>query len=183
MFKILLLTLNKNSMSTLEFNDALLNLENYLKAFAMGYTKNLEDAEDLTQETMLKAITYRNMYKPQTNFKAWVFTIMRNVFINQYRRKVKAGTIFDPSKDLYMLNNSTDNHDHPSNYLLGKELDLQINKLNEEYKKPFKMHFEGFKYEEIAQRLQIPIGTVKSRIFLARKKLMEYLPDYQYLAN
>jgi RNA polymerase sigma factor (sigma-70 family) len=168
-------------MSTLEFNDALINLENYLKAFAMGFTKNVEDAEDLTQETMLKAITYRNMYTPQTNFKAWVFTIMRNVFINQYRRKSKANTIFDSSKDLYLLSNSVENHNNPVNYILEKELNSKINQLTEEYKKPFTMHFEGFKYEEIAQKLSIPIGTVKSRIFLARKKMMELLPEYNYL--
>jgi RNA polymerase sigma factor (sigma-70 family) len=170
-------------MSTIEFNDALISLEQYLKSFAFNYTRNLEDAEDLTQETMLKALKYRTQYTPQTNFKAWVFTIMRNVFINQYRRKVKGGTIFDNSKELYLLNNPTENHDNPSNYMLGLDLQKQMGKLDEEYKKPFKMHFEGFKYQEIADKLNIPIGTVKSRIFIARKKLMEYLPDFNYLAN
>ena len=87
-------------MSTLEFNDALINLEHYLKSFAYGFTRNSEDAEDLTQETMLKALKYRSQYTPKTNFKAWVFTIMRNVFINQYRRKLKAATIFDSSKEV-----------------------------------------------------------------------------------
>ena len=82
-------------MSTIEFNDSLISLESYLKSFAMTFTRNREDANDLTQETMLKAISYRDYYTPQTNFKAWVFTIMRNIFINQYRRKVKSGTIFD----------------------------------------------------------------------------------------
>jgi RNA polymerase sigma factor (sigma-70 family) len=170
-------------MSTIEFNDALISLEQYLKSFAFNYTRNLEDAEDLTQETMLKALKYRTQYTPQTNFKAWVFTIMRNVFINQYRRKVKGGTIFDNSKELYLLNNPTENHDNPSNYMLGLDLQKQMGKLDEEYKRPFKMHFEGFKYQEIADNLNIPIGTVKSRIFIARKKLMEYLPDFNYLSN
>ena len=77
-------------MSTLEFNQALTELENNLRSFALGFTRNLEDAKDLTQETMLKAITYRKHYTPHTNFKAWVFTIMRNIFINQYRRKSKS---------------------------------------------------------------------------------------------
>ncbi|MFN5415427.1 MAG: RNA polymerase sigma factor [Flavobacteriia bacterium] len=170
-------------MSTLEFNDALVNLEQYLKSFAYNYTRNQEDAEDLTQETMLKALKYRMQYTPQTNFKAWVFTIMRNVFINQYRRKVKGGTIFDNSKELYLLNNPTENHDNPSNHMTGLDLTKQMNKLEEEYKKPFKMHFDGYKYQEIADSLKIPIGTVKSRIFIARKKLMDFLPDYKYLAN
>lgn len=170
-------------MSTLEFNDSLIKLESFLKSFAMGFTRNEEDAKDLTQETMLKAIAYRNYYTPQTNFKAWVFTIMRNIFINQYRRKVKSGTIFDHSKELYLLTNATENQENPTNYLLGKELKKQIRTLGEEYRTPFEMHFEGFKYKEIADKLDIPIGTVKSRIFIARKKLMDLLPDYQYMAN
>ena len=87
-------------MSTLEFNNALIDLENNLLSFALNYTRNKESAKDLTQETMLKAIKYRTYYTPKTNFKAWVFTIMRNIFINQYRRNVKSGTIFDNSKEL-----------------------------------------------------------------------------------
>ena len=95
-------------MSTVEFNNTLTSLESYLMAFAMNYTKNVEDARDLTQETMLKAIRYKDYYTPKTNFKAWVFTIMKNIFINQYRRKVKSGTIFDNSTDLYLLNGNTE---------------------------------------------------------------------------
>lgn len=165
-------------MSTLEFNDSLIKLEHYLKSFAFNFTRNIEDAEDLTQETMLKALKYRKMYTPKTNFKAWVFTIMRNVFINQYRRRQKAGTIFDNSKELYLLNNSSDNQSTPANYIMGNELNKQLNNLEEEYKRPFTMHFEGYKYQEISDILRIPIGTVKSRIFLARKKMMEVIPEY-----
>lgn len=170
-------------MSTIEFNEALIHLENYLTAFAMGFTRDEDDAKDLTQETMLKAITYRSYYTPKTNFKAWVFTIMRNIFINQYRRKVKSGTIFDNSKELYLLNGTTENQDTPTSYLTGKEINKQMKTLSKEYRKPFEMHFEGYKYQEIADSLEIPIGTVKSRIFIARKKLMELLPDYNYARN
>lgn len=92
-------------MSTIEFNEALIGLENNLQSFALSFTRNREDARDLTQETMLKAITYRNYYTPQTNFKAWVFTIMRNLFINQYRRRVKSGAIFDHSKEVFLIGN------------------------------------------------------------------------------
>ena len=170
-------------MSTIEFNEALIGMEGNLQSFAMSFTRNREDAKDLTQETMMKAITYRNYYTPQTNFKAWVFTIMRNVFINQYRRKVKSGQIFDHSKELYLLSNSAENNDSPTNYMLSKELNKQITKLEDEYKVPFEMHFQGFKYKEIADQLEIPIGTVKSRIFIARKKLMSSLPDHNYSHN
>lgn len=170
-------------MSTIEFNEALIGIENNLHSFAMSFTRNNEDAKDLTQETMLKAITYRSYYAPQTNFKAWVFTIMRNIFINQYRRKVKSGTIFDHSADLFLLSNATDGSNSTYNYILAKELNKQIGQLTDEYKRPFQMHHHGFKYKEIADELNIPIGTVKSRIFIARKKLMDLLPDYAYLSN
>ncbi len=170
-------------MSTIEFNEALIGMENNLHSFAMSFTRNREDAQDLTQETMMKAITYRNYYTPQTNFKAWVFTIMRNIFINQYRRKVKSGQIFDHSKELYLLNNSGDNKFSPMNEISQNEINKQIAKLEDDYKTPFILHFEGFKYKEIADRLSIPIGTVKSRIFIARKKLMDCLPDYNYSVN
>jgi len=165
-------------MSTIEFYDALTNLESYLKSFAMSYTRNEEDAKDLTQETMLKAITYKDYYTPQTNFKAWVFTIMRNIFINQYRRKTKSNTIFDNSKDMFLLTNAPGKSNMPENYMDGLELEKQIHKLDADYLEPFQMHFQGFKYKEIAEKLDIPIGTVKSRIFLARKRLMELLPGY-----
>jgi RNA polymerase sigma-70 factor (ECF subfamily) len=104
---------------------------------------------------------------------------MRNVFINQYRRNSKSKTLFDFSKDLYLLSNSVANHETPNNYIYKKEINNKINELNEEYKQPFLMHFEGYKYKEISDKLDIPIGTVKSRIFIARKKLMEQLPEFE----
>lgn len=165
-------------MSTIEFNNTLLLLESHLTAFARSFTRNEEDAKDLTQETMLKAIIYKDHYVQQTNFKAWVFTIMRNIFINQYRRRKKTGTIFDPS-DIDVLSNVPANQLNPFNYLANKEIKAQISILGEEYRVPFDLHFKGFKYKEIADQLDIPIGTVKSRIFLARQKLMGVLSDYQ----
>lgn len=164
-------------MSTLEFNDALIRLEHYLRAFAMTYTKNENDARDLTQETMLKALTYRSYYTPQTNFKAWVFTIMRNIFINNYRRNAKVRLLFEQGSDGQQLHVSAGNHQHPENHILGLELNQQINKLPEEFHVPFTMHVEGFKYQEIAEKLDIPVGTVKSRIFIARKRLMNQLSE------
>lgn len=167
-------------MSTVEFNQALTDVEAYLKSFAFTFTRNEEDAKDLTQETLLKAFTYRTYYTPQTNFKAWVFTIMRNIFINNYRRKVKANTIFDYSKETYMLNNASSNHESPDNHVTNQELSNQIDQLENEYKRPFSMHFQGFKYKEIAEELKIPIGTVKSRIFIARQKLTQSLKEFAY---
>ena len=170
-------------MSTIEFNEALIGLENNLQSFALSFTRNREDARDLTQETMLKAITYRNYYTPQTNFKAWVFTIMRNLFINQYRRRVKSGAIFDHSKEVFLIGNIHSHEDSAIEKIGVKDINRQINLLGEEYQTPFEMHFQGFKYKEIADKLGIPIGTVKSRIFIARKKLMDALPEFAFSAN
>ncbi len=185
MFNFTSQTLNKiqGAMSTLEFNEALIGIENNLQSFAMSFTRNREDARDLTQETMLKAITYRSYYTPQTNFKAWVFTIMRNIFINQYRRNVKSRTIFDGSKDLFLISNSAGHEETPLEIISAKDINSKISTLGEDYKEPFELHFKGFKYKEIADKLNIPIGTVKSRIFIARKKLMDLLPDYAFSAN
>lgn len=170
-------------MSTIEFNEALVGLETNLHSFAMSFTRNNDDARDLTQETMLKAITYRKQYTPQTNFKAWVFTIMRNVFINQYRRKVKSRTIFDTSTEYHVINGSNVTDNSALNLIAKKEITKEINALAKEYKDSFELHFQGFKYQEIADKLGVPIGTVKSRIFVARKKLMEALPEYNYSMN
>jgi RNA polymerase sigma-70 factor (ECF subfamily) len=108
---------------------------------------------------------------------------MRNIFINQYRRKVKSGTIFDNSKDLFLISNSVSHNETPLEMIATKNINRQIAFLGDDYKVPFELHFQGFKYKEIADRLGIPIGTVKSRIFIARKKLMDLLPEYTYLAN
>lgn len=170
-------------MSTIEFNQALTELENNLRSFALRFTQNLEDAKDLTQETMLKAITYRKHYTPHTNFKAWVFTIMRNIFINQYRRKTKSKTIFDNSKELYLITNSPGHSETAVSQISRKEIEKAVDGLSGEFKTPFQMHFKGYKYKEIADQLDIPIGTVKSRIFIARKKLIDLLPGYSLSEN
>ena len=108
---------------------------------------------------------------------------MRNIFINQYRRKVKSGTIFDNSKELYLITNSQGHEQTPVSQIATKDIEEKIDSLSPEYKDPFILHFKGFKYKEIADQLNIPIGTVKSRIFIARKKLIDLLPDYSYTLN
>jgi RNA polymerase sigma factor (sigma-70 family) len=165
-------------MSTLEFYETLIGLESNLKGFARSFTRNDEDANDLTQETMLRAINYKDYYQPKTNFRAWVYTIMRNTFINQYRRKMNANTIFDNSEDSYLMNQSVSQYQSPEGYIAEKDINQQLDSLENEYKVPFKMYFEGYKYKEIATSLNIPIGTVKSRIFIARKKLIDLLNSY-----
>jgi RNA polymerase sigma-70 factor (ECF subfamily) len=165
-------------MTTLQFNDSLLGLQDKLRYFALSLTSNDEDAHDLLQETTLRALTYRSQFVNNSNFKSWMFTIMKNTFINNYRRNKKSRNTFDGSEDAIRLANKTSyESDTPDTIQSVNELTLTIERLDDEFKVPFKMHTEGFKYKEIAEKLDLPIGTVKSRIFFTRKKLQTMLKE------
>jgi RNA polymerase sigma-70 factor (ECF subfamily) len=160
-------------MTAIEFNHQLTTLESSLNRFAMSLTSNRDDALDLVQETYLKALTYREKFTDYTNLKAWVYTIMKNSFINKYRKSVRENTTFDNTKDLYLLNSATPSDNNPISEISASEIQSHIDDLAEEFRVPFEMHRQGFKYKEIAEEMDLNIGTVKSRIFLGRKKLME----------
>jgi RNA polymerase sigma-70 factor (ECF subfamily) len=147
-------------------------LTTLLNSFAYNLTKNSEDAKDLYQETAFRAITNREKFRPGTNLKAWLFTIMKNIFINNYRKKVKANTIMDNTDNLYYLNSGRQSIENAADSnILIKELTGMIETLDDSTRIPFLMHYQGFKYQEIADHLDLPLGTVKSRIFFARKDL------------
>lgn len=163
-------------MTAIEFNYQLMTMNDSLRRYAYNLTTNREDAYDLTQETYLKALTNKDKYTDHTNFRAWVFTIMKNTFINNYRKSIRENTAFDNTANLYFLNNSmTSSIPAPESVLSVKEISNKINQLEEEFRIPFEMHYNGYKYKEIADELNLNIGTVKSRIFFSRKKLMEAL--------
>ena len=167
-------------MTAVEFNYQLTSLQDNLERFALSLTQNIEDAKDLLQETFLKAISYRDKFTDHTNLKAWVFTIMKNTFINNYRRSVKTKTTFDNTDDLYFLNLNKESIDEtPEMSLSAREIEKKIDNLEDEYRIPFKMHTAGYKYKEIAEKLDLKIGTVKSRIFFSRQKLMDSLHDFK----
>ena len=164
-----------------KFENELLILQNNMRHFAYSLTLNKEDAEDLLQDTTLKVLDNKDKFTEDVNFKGWVLTIMKNIFINNYRKIVRNQTIIDKTEDLHLLNlPQNSGFDSPeSSYAIG-EISNCIDSFPDEYIIPFSMHVEGFKYEEIAQSMNLPIGTVKSRIFLARKRLQEQLRDYRY---
>jgi len=166
-------------MTAIEFDYQVTGLQENLKNFAQSLTLNSDDAKDLLQDTILKAFRYKEKYADHTNLKAWMFTIMKNTFINNYRKKKRANTVLDQTADYYHLNtagpNSLETTESSMNVQIIHE---RINELDDEYKIPFMKHFEGFKYKEIAEELNIPIGTVKSRIFAARKKLSADLSEF-----
>ncbi|PSR11392.1 MAG: RNA polymerase subunit sigma [Bacteroidetes bacterium] len=159
-------------MSQIEFDTRLSQMTSLLQSFAYSLTKNGEDARDLYQETAFRALTNRDKFRPGTNFKAWLFTIMKNIFINNYRKKVKANTIMDTTENQYYINsgaNAISNQAESS--IMMKELTVMVDGLDDSIRIPFLMHYQGYKYQEIADYLDLPLGTVKSRIFFARKDL------------
>ena len=161
-------------MSTLEFDNRFEQMSSLLHSFAYNLTKNVEDAKDLFQETAFRAMTNREKFRSGTNFKAWLFTIMKNIFINNYRKKVKANTIMDSTDNMYYINSgSIVVANSAESNIMMKELSEIIGNLDETIKVPFLMHYKGFKYQEIADELALPLGTVKSRIFFARKELKD----------
>ncbi len=165
-------------MTTVEFNYKLLGLQKNLKYFAYTLTSNYEDAQDLVQETYLKALSNRDKFTANTNLKAWTFTIMKNTFINNYRQNIRNNTILDKTDDLYYLNLGKESHTGlPDSEYTVKEIQKEISRINPEQRTPFEMYNKGYKYKEIAETLNLSIGTVKSRIFFTRKKLMEALKE------
>jgi RNA polymerase sigma factor (sigma-70 family) len=163
-------------MTALEFNHQLISLEDKLFGFALRLTMNIDDAKDLLQETLLKAYTYRNQFVEYTNMRAWAYTIMKNTFINNYRRNVLHRTTLDSSDDLFFLSQSKEiANTTPDSIYSALQLTKLIDSLEKEFRIPFKMHLEGYKYKEISEELKLNIGTVKSRIYFARQKLMKVI--------
>ena len=162
-----------------EFDTLLLSNAPYLKPFAINLTRDNEAANDLYQETMYKALANQEKYNIGTNIKAWLFTIMRNIFINDYRRKAKQKTIFDNTPNDFLLDyNQTAVSNSAESGLRLKEINTAIQQLPEIFKHPFLLYFEGYKYNEIADMLHEPLGTIKSRIHFARKLLKEQISRY-----
>ena len=158
-------------MSTIEFNTYFDQLQTGLFPSAYRLTRNYEDARDLIQETALRAFNNKEKFEIGTNFRAWVTTIMRNTFINFYRKKKNRATSSEPSDSYVFVNNDHVEDNKANSNMMMQELNGLINELSETYRKPFVLYFEGWKYEEIAQMMDLPIGTVKSRIHSARTNL------------
>jgi RNA polymerase sigma factor (sigma-70 family) len=168
-------------MSTIEFNNLLTSNADFLKPFAITLTKDTEAANDLFQETMYRALVNKEKYNVGTNIKAWLYTIMRNIFINNYRRSVKQKTIFDGSGNEFLLNfNQASIYNTAESQLTIKDINQAIYKLPVIFRNPVLLYFEGFKYHEIADMLQEPLGTIKSRIHFARKMLKSQLTNIKH---
>ena len=159
-------------MSTKEFENLVVSNVDFLKPFAFTLTRDNESAKDLTQETLFRALANKEKYSVGTNVKAWMYTIMRNIFINSYRRKSRQNVIFDNTPNDFLLDhNQSSVSNQAESKIKLKEIEAAVERLPEIFKHPFVLYYEGYKYNEISVYLSEPLGTIKSRIHFARKLL------------
>ncbi|MGM9479451.1 RNA polymerase sigma factor [Pedobacter sp. GSP4] len=151
-----------------------------LRSHALNFTKDYDDANDLLQETFLKATRFVSKFKDGTNMKGWLFVIMKNTFINNYKRTLKARERTVQEEEITSANlfySATTNGSVGSFAL--QDINLALAMLPQKYAIPFIRYFEGYKYHEIADELQLPLGTVKTYIYEARIQLKKYLKQYE----
>ncbi len=152
-----------------------------LKPFALRLTKDLDDADDLLQETLLKALNNQEKFAEGTNLKAWLYTIMKNTFITNYQKNLRKNTFIDTTDNQHYIHTTSNTVENGAyNNFIMHDINHAIERLEESYRTPFMMYYRGFKYHEISERLKIPIGTVKNRIHIARKDLKGMLSQYAY---
>jgi len=166
-------------MNASQFQKKLLGIQDNMMNFALMLTANRDDAQDLLQDTTLKVLDNQEKFVDNINFKGWVLTVMRNIFINNYHKLVRTQTIVDQSVDLYNLDVINDSgFSSPDSSYEIKEITKAIDELMDDLKIPFSMFLKGYKYNEIAEKLDVPLGTVKSRIFFARQELQKKLKSF-----
>lgn len=161
------------TMTSIEFHTQLINLESSLFKFAFRLVNKRTDAQDLVQDTFLRVLSSQGKYVEKVSFKAWTFTIMKNTFIDRYRRNSNKVIYSDQdNSQFFMSKTMTSGSDEPDVIYSAMEIDRNIENLNEKFRIPFNMYLNGYKYKEIADKLNMNLGTVKSRIFFSRKILM-----------
>ncbi|WP_421754004.1 RNA polymerase sigma factor [Croceimicrobium sp.] len=167
-------------MSQAEFSSMIIGHQDFLRQLALKLTKSNNDSDDLMQETLFKALKNREKFQEGTNIKGWLYTIMKNTFINAYRKRKNQNTFIDETENKYFINmRETEKSVSTDSIVDHKYVMKQVNSIDKTYLETFMMYYNGYKYEEISEILDIPLGTVKSRIFLARRKMMDKLKDYR----
>jgi len=162
-------------MTNAEFCQQYDSVLDKLQAFAMKLTRNPEQAKDLMQETAERAFNNKNRFQVGTNFRAWITTIMRNTFINEYRKNRNRDKLETPIHKLLFVLKSESSNNGAESRLTKEELERVIGQLKEKHRKIFSMYYQGYHYDEISDEMDLPIGTVKSRLFYARKELKKHI--------
>lgn len=166
-------------MKGTEFTQQIVGLRGALREFTRRFTHDRDESLDLVQDTILKALTYRDKFRDDVNLKGWLFTIMRNTFINNYRQMKRRNIVSGPNNELLLLRvEDTYTLNRPASKFEYEDIWKNVHEIREELLTPFKMHTSGYKYVEIAKHLDIPVGTVKNRIFHARKEIQKKLQGY-----
>ncbi|MDH6358534.1 RNA polymerase sigma factor [Parabacteroides sp. PF5-9] len=166
-------------MNTLQFQKTLLGMQDNLMNFALMLTANKDDAADLLQDTTLKVLDNQEKYVDNVNFKGWVMTVMRNIFINNYHKIVRTQSVIDQGADIYNLEvMSESGYDSPDGSYQLQEINKAVERLSDDLRVPFALFVSGYRYHEIADKLNLPLGTVKSRIFFARQDLQKSLKAF-----
>ena len=157
----------------------IVGMESELRHFALKLTADQDLANDLVQDCMLKALDNKEKFVHAQNFKGWMYTIMGNLFINNYRRVTREMSMMDDSYSIGRQNLLEVEDGERFEYAYDlKELHKVINAVPESMRKPFLMYVSGFKYNEIAEKMGLPIGTIKSRLFFVRKRLQKELKEF-----
>ncbi|MCC8093893.1 MAG: RNA polymerase sigma factor [Tannerellaceae bacterium] len=165
-------------MNKAQFQKQLLGMSDSMRKLAFILTANRNDAHDLFQETYLKVWINREKFTDNRNFKGWVLTVMKHIFINNYNKIIRSHTVIEQEVDIYNLDTVNDSgFNSPESAYRIQEINKAIGSLKPEYKKPFSLYVMGYKYNEIADMLGMPLGTVKSNIFSARQELKRRLDD------
>ena len=166
-------------MEKVDFTQGILAMEQDLHRFAYKLTADRESANDLVQDCLLQALDNREKFTYTKNLKGWMYTLMRNIFVNNYRRTVREMNLIDDSYSINQQHLIEDEDAYRFEFTSDmKQLYRVIHSIPEEMKVPFQMFVAGFKYREIAEKLGLPMGTVKSRLFFNRKRLKEELKDF-----
>ena len=166
-------------MENRHFERELASLRPTLYSFTRKFTTNRDEGLDLVQDTILKALNHKAKFRDDVNLKGWLYTIMRNTFINQYRKNSKFRKSVGENAEYQYLNTEEHYTFHkPDSTAQWKEVWDVVNSIKEELGKPFKMYTSGYKYHEIAEHLSLPLGTVKNRIFQARQEIQKQLTGY-----
>lgn len=171
-------------MNVNQFNSELNLHASALRGHAIKFTQNIDDAEDLLQDTMLKAVRYYGQFDQGTNVRGWLFVIMKNTFLNNYKKDARELSLVMRQDELSSPNlmMSSTRNAAESAFALA-DITKALDALSSIYRIPFIRYVEGYKYEEIAEEFGIPLGTVKTRIYQAREILKKRLYVYKNRAN
>ncbi|MCX3263746.1 MAG: RNA polymerase sigma factor [Pedobacter agri] len=167
-------------MDQYQFTQTISKYSQHLFEHAIKFTRDEDDAKDLVQETLIKGMRFCKNFADGTNLKGWLYVIMKNTFINDFRktaRKKEVITTDDEISNAQLTKSAATNNANTT--FAMEDISKAMASIKPEYSIPFQLYFEGYKYEEIAEQLDIPLGTVKTHIHQARHGLQKYLSMYR----